>query len=169
VYKVWCQSSKRSRYWAVSTFYVQFDPCPIDIKTHRGYLFFQMYQCTQSLNFVKERLLKILSGQYIPMSSLTLDLKINRGDLLFMMHQCTKFEVHANGSQDIEWSVYSYVQFDPWPINLKINRVHLLFRMYQCIKFIVCQAKGSQDIEQTKYSYFSVHRPWPLTYWRQNQ
>jgi hypothetical protein len=29
-----------------------------------------------------------------------------------------KFEIcQAKGFQDIDWSVYSYVQFDPWPKN----------------------------------------------------
>jgi hypothetical protein len=38
-----------------------------------------------------------------------------------MMYKSTKFEVcQTKGSEDIEWSVYSYVQFDPltfWPQN----------------------------------------------------
>jgi polyhydroxyalkanoate synthesis regulator protein len=64
------------------------------------------------------------------------------------MYKSTKFEVcQAKGSQDIEWSVYSYVQFDPWPFDLKINSGHLLSMMYKSTKFEVCQAKGSQDIE----------------------
>jgi hypothetical protein len=59
----------------------------------------------------------------------------------------------AKGSQDIEWSVYPSVQFDPGSFDLKINMVHLFFIMYQCTKFVVHQAKGSQDIEWSVHSY----------------
>jgi hypothetical protein len=96
------------------------------------------------------------------MSSLTLDLwpidlKINRGNQFFRVYQCIKFDVRQiYGSQDIEWSVYSYVQFDPWPFDLKINRVHLLFRIHQCTKFEVCETKGSQDFERTVYLLFPM-------------
>jgi hypothetical protein len=46
-----------------------------------------------------------------------IDLKINRGNLFFEMDQGIKFDIHqAKGSQDIEWSVYSYVKFDPLPL-----------------------------------------------------
>jgi hypothetical protein len=165
------------------------------------------YTNVSSLMSIQQRCLKILSGLYIHMTRFTVDLwliylKINRGRWFTRMYQCIKFDVClAKGSQDIEWSIYSYVQFDPWPltiwfnnqywlstlhgvpvykqwslsskgflrywdvsificpvwpltIDLKINRIHLLFRKYQCMKFEVCQAKGSQDIEWTKYSYF---------------
>jgi hypothetical protein len=84
-----------------------------DLKTHKGNQFFKMYS-VQSLMSVKEKVLKILSGLYIHMSSLTLDLKINSGHLLFTIYYSTKFEVcQAKGSQNIELLVYSYVQFDP--------------------------------------------------------
>jgi polyhydroxyalkanoate synthesis regulator protein len=135
--------------------YVQFD-----LETHWGnvLVFFKVYQWlsnVQRLMFIKERVFKILSSQYIPMSSLTFDLKINRVHLLLRMYLCIKFEVcQAKGSQDIEWSIYSHVKFDRWPFDLKINRVHILLKMYQCIKFEFCQAKSSQDIEWTKYPHF---------------
>jgi hypothetical protein len=155
VYKVWSLSSKGfSRYWVVSIFICPVWPLTFDPLTSKSIGFIYYLGCISawSLKSVKQRVLKILSGQYIPMSSLTLDLwpfdlKINRVHLLFRMYQCMKFEVcQTKGSQDIEWSVYSYVQFQAvWPLtfDLKINRVLLLFRIYQCMKFEVCQAKGS--------------------------
>jgi hypothetical protein len=50
----------------------------------------------------KQRVHKILSGQYIPMTSLTLDLKIKSGHLLCRMYEGIKFDVdQVKGSQDI--------------------------------------------------------------------
>jgi hypothetical protein len=72
-------------------------------------------RCTSISNSMS---IKLRSGQYIPMSILTLDIwpldfKINGGLLLFMMYRCTKFKVcQAKAFQNVEWSVYSYVQFD---------------------------------------------------------
>jgi hypothetical protein len=54
--------------------YVQFDLWRIDLKTCKGYQFFKMYS-VQSLMSVNERVLKILSGRYIHMSSSTIDLQ----------------------------------------------------------------------------------------------
>ena len=113
---------------------------------------------------VKQKALKILSSWYISMSSLTLDhvtLKSIGGYQLLTKYQCTKFDIcQAKYSQDIERTIFSYVQYDPWPCHLKINRGHLLLMMYQCTKFDVCQAKGSQDIEWTVFSYVQ-YDPWP--------
>jgi hypothetical protein len=96
---------------------------------------------------VKQKVIKILSTKYIFMSSLTLlYLTIIRSHWLFRMYQYIKFDVcQVKGSQDIERSVYSYAQFDPWPFTfyLKIKSCHLLFRIYQSTKFEVCHAKGS--------------------------
>jgi hypothetical protein len=148
---------------------VLFDPWPFDLKINKGHLLFtQGCTSTLSLKSIKQRVLKILSGQYIHMSSLTVDLLTSH--LLFRMYQCTEFEIcQATGSQDTEWLVYSYVQFDPWPFTLKINSGHLLLllRMYQCTKFEVCQAWSFQDTEWPVYSYVQFH-PLPLTYWPQN-
>jgi hypothetical protein len=57
----------------------------IDLKIHKGYQFFKMYS-VQSLMSVKQRVLKLLSDQYINMCSLILDLKINSGHLLFTIY-----------------------------------------------------------------------------------
>jgi hypothetical protein len=62
-----------------------------------------------SFKSFKQRALKILSDQYIQMSSLILD-HLN-SQLLFMMYQCTKFDVRqAESPKDIEWSANSYGQ-----------------------------------------------------------
>jgi hypothetical protein len=78
-----------------------------------------------SLMSVKQRVLKIFGGQY-------LNIIIDRSHLFLKMYQCDKFEVHhAKCSQNIEWSVYSYVRFNPWLLDLKINYSgYLLFRTY---------------------------------------
>jgi hypothetical protein len=118
LYKVWSLSCKWfSRYWVVSTFIYPVCPLTFDILTSKSIVVIYFSWCTivQCLKSVNQRVLKILSGQYIHISNMTLDL---------------------------------------WSFDLKINRVHLLLRMYQCIMFEVCEAKGSQDIERTKYSYF---------------
>jgi hypothetical protein len=95
------------------------------------------------------------------------DLKINKRNWFFRMYHSTKFDFcQANGSQDIEWSVYSYVQFDIWPLKIKINRGHLFLKMYQCAKFEVHHAKGSWNIECLVYSLCPV---WPLTFGPQIQ
>jgi hypothetical protein len=81
------------------------------------------------------------------------------------MYPCINFGVHqAKGSQDMEPSVYPYVQFDPWPLpnNIKIIRDHPFWKMYQGIQFDVHQVKGSLDIEWSVYSYVQFD-PWPLT------
>jgi hypothetical protein len=141
-------------------------PWPFNLKNNSDHLLFRMYQCTM---FEKQRAFKILSGQYIPMSSLSfdlrlIDLKINRGYWFFRMYQCIKFDVHqVKRSQDIEWPVYSYIQFDPWHFDLKFNRVYLFFWIYQCSKFEVCQKNGSQDMERTVYSLFQMFIDlWPI-------
>jgi hypothetical protein len=65
--------------------------------------------CVLSSKSDNETVLKILSGQYIHMSSLTF--KISIVHLLFRIYQCTKFEVcQAKGLYDIELTVYSYFQ-----------------------------------------------------------
>jgi hypothetical protein len=80
-------------------FYVQsFDPLT---SKHRGMIYSLRCTSVQSFKSVKQRVLKILSGQYIHMSSLTLDIKINRVHLLFWIYQCIKFEV----CQSL-WSIY---------------------------------------------------------------
>jgi hypothetical protein len=86
--------------------------------------------------------------------SLTLEIKIDSGNLFFRVHQCTKYEVcQAKGFQDTEWSVYHYVQFDPWHLTYSSQNQmgKLIFRMYQCIKFEIHHVKSSEDI---KWSVF---------------
>jgi hypothetical protein len=69
-----CLTSSKgfSRYWAISIFLSPVDPWPLDLKP---ILVIYSSWCTsvQSLKSVKQRVLKILSGQYIPVSSLTID------------------------------------------------------------------------------------------------
>jgi hypothetical protein len=68
----------------------------------------------------------------------------------------TRFEVcQAKGFQDIEWSVYSYVQFDSDLSSSKsLEFTYYYLSMHQFVKFEVCQANGFQDIERIIYSYF---------------
>jgi hypothetical protein len=66
----------------------------LDLLTSKSIGFMYYVGCISvwSLKSVKLRVLKILSGQYIPMSSLTFHLKINSGHVLFMLYRCTKFD-----------------------------------------------------------------------------
>jgi hypothetical protein len=117
--KVWCPSRKGfPRYeWSVYS-YVQFDPWPN--------IYFSRCTTLQSLKPVKLRVFKIISSLHIHISSSTLwpfIFNICSGHLPSMIYKSPKFEVcQAKASQDIEWSVYSFVQFDPsifdfWPQN----------------------------------------------------
>ena len=107
VYQVWCLSSKGfSRYWADSIFLCPVWPLTFDHVISKSVVVIYFLWCISALSlmFVNHRILKILNGQYIPISSLTLDLwpcdlKINRGYLLLTKHQCTKFNIcQAKGS-----------------------------------------------------------------------
>jgi hypothetical protein len=122
-YQIWCLSSKEFvRYWAVSNFLYSVWPLTFHLKIKSCHLLIG-YTSSSSLMSIQQRSLKILSGQYIHMTRFTLDLwlidlKINRGHWFIRMYQCMKFkDCQAKSSQDIEWSVYSYVQFALWPQN----------------------------------------------------
>jgi hypothetical protein len=111
----------------------------INLEINKSHWLFRMCTSVTILVSVKQRVLKILSSQNIPMSSLTPELWfIDRttlgGHWFFMMYQCTKLDIqHTKWSQETEWSVYSYVQCDPWPYDFSINRVYLFFRMHQVL------------------------------------
>jgi hypothetical protein len=111
-------------------------------------IYFSWCTILQNLRSVKQRVLKILSSQYIHMSNLTLwpfNLKINRGHLLFRMYQYIKFEVcQAKGSQNIERK--KIFLFPVWnDLDLKINRSLPLLITNPHMKY----HNGSQDTERT--------------------
>jgi hypothetical protein len=64
-----------------------------------------------------QRVLEILSGQYILMSSLKLDLWTSKSIVVIYSLGCTSVlslkSVKQRCFQDTEWSLYSYVHFDP--------------------------------------------------------
>jgi hypothetical protein len=79
-----------------------------------------------------------------------------------MMYKSTKFEVcQAKGSQDIEWSIYSHVQFDSFTFDhLTLKSIMVIYSSWctnlqslksvkqTVIKILSSQyRKGSQDIE----------------------
>jgi hypothetical protein len=126
------------------------------------------YCSVWSLKSIKQKALKILSGRYLPMSSFDpwpFDRKINSGHLLFMVNQCTKFKVcQAKDSQDIEWSVYSYVQFDNWHFDLNINKGHLQFNLS------VYEVWNLSSKRLSRYWVVGIFLcpVWPLTLWPKN-
>ena len=152
VFKVWSLSSKGfSRYWVVNIFICQIWPLDLLTLKYVTVVYFPWYTCLQSLKSVKQTVLKILSGQYIPMSSLTpwpLTSWPKNQSWSSTFHDVLVYKVWSLSSKG--FSRYGVVSIflcpiwplDLWPIDLKINRGHLLFRMYECIKFEVCQAKG---------------------------
>jgi hypothetical protein len=78
-----------------------------------GIIYSLSWTSVQSLMSIKQRVLKILLGRYSYawFDPWPFDLKIHGIHVLFRMYQCKKFEVcQAKGYQDIELSVYSYVQ-----------------------------------------------------------
>ena len=60
----------------------------------------------------------------------------------------------------------SNLTFDP---DFKVNRGHLHPRGINCTSFGNFQAKGSRDIEWTKFFPRPMIWPWSLTMWPQNQ
>ena len=113
VYKVWSLSSKGFWWYRVVNIFV----CPVwplDLLTLRyvAVVYFPWCTSLQSLKSVMRRVLKILSGQYIPLCLVwPLDLLTSKSIMVIYFLWCTSLQSlkPANGSQDIEYSVYSYV------------------------------------------------------------
>jgi hypothetical protein len=62
---------------------------------------------------------------------LTFNLKVRIGHLFSMMYKSTKFKVcQAKDSQDIEWSIYFYVQFNPLNFDLFKSTKSIMFEVY---------------------------------------
>jgi hypothetical protein len=89
-----------------------------------------------------------------------LDLWTSKSIMVIYFSWCTSLHSLKSVKQRVlkimnsQYIICPIWHLDLWPFNLKINRGHLLFRNYQCVKFEVRQAKGSQDNERIKYSYF---------------
>jgi hypothetical protein len=110
------------------------DLWPFGLKINSGHLLCRMYQCTKFEDCQVEASQDIeLSGyayfqfdplpfdlkikrvicylSYVQFDSWPFDLKIDRVHLLCRIYQCTKIHVwQERCSQDIEWTVYSYLQ-----------------------------------------------------------
>jgi hypothetical protein len=90
------------------------------------------------------------------------DLKICSGHLLSMMYKSTNFEVcQAKGSQDIEWSVYSYVQFDFLTCDLLTSKSIVVIYFSWC--------NSLQSLKFVKLRVLKIlsdqHTYWPLDLW----
>jgi hypothetical protein len=132
--------------WSVYS-YVHIHPQHLDLKSNIVVIYSSWCTSVYNLKSVKQRVLKILSGQYIHMSSLTFPQNRKGSSTI---KDASEYEVWNLSSKGFSryWVVNIFLcSIRPLIFDLKINRVHLLFTMYQCMKFEVCQAKGSQDIE----------------------
>jgi hypothetical protein len=112
----------------------------------------------QSLMSVKERTLRILSGQCIHMSSLT-----SKSIKVIYFSRDTSLQSLKPVKKRFSryWFICPVWPLDLWHFNLKICSGYLLSMLYKSTKFEVCQAKGSQDIEWSIYSYIQFD---PLTF-----
>jgi hypothetical protein len=128
--------------WSVYS-YIQFDPLTFDFLTIKSIMVIYFSWCTslQSLKSVKQRVLKILSGQYTLMSSLTpwpFDFFTSKSIGVIYFLWCTSLQSCLKSVKQRVLKIlsgqYIHVQFDPLTFDLfsSINRGHLLFRMYQC-------------------------------------
>jgi hypothetical protein len=100
---------------------------------------------------IKQRVLKVLGGQYILLSNLTFDLLTSKSIWVINSLGCTRVLSLKSVKQRVLniWAVGIFL-CEVWPIDLNINRIHWFF---QFSKFDVPQAKGSWVIEQSGYSY----------------
>jgi hypothetical protein len=93
------------------------------------------FRCTSlhSLKSVKQTVLKILSGQYIPMSSLTSWPVTSKSIVVIYFSWCNSLQSLKSVKQRVfkilSGPYISMSNLTPWCFNLKINRGHLLFRM----------------------------------------
>jgi hypothetical protein len=107
--------------------------------------------CVQSMMSVKGSVLKILTGQYINMSSLTPWPLTSKSIGVIYFSQCTSLQSLKSVKQRVLKISRNYCTHmsssTSWPLNLKICSGHLLSMMYKSTNFEVCQANGFQDIE----------------------
>jgi hypothetical protein len=120
-----------------------------------------------SLMSIKQRVLKILSGQYIPMSSLTFEHQNQQGQLLITFYQCTKFDVHKpKDYQNIERSEISYDQFDLWCINLKTHKAYQFFKMHSAPRLMSVKERDLKILSGQTSIFICPF--WPLIVGPQN-
>jgi hypothetical protein len=143
----------------------QLSSLTLDLKTHKGYQFFKAYS-VQNLISVNERALKILSDQYIQCLVRTLELWPQNQKWSSTFHTLLVYKVWSLSSRGFSryWVVSIFIclvwTLELRPFNLKICSSHLLSMIYKSTKFEVYQAKGSQYIEWSIYSFVQFD---PLT------
>ena len=144
---------------------------------NRGHLLARCIHCTKFKNFPVKRVKKCWANNiFSNTSSLTLhlwpcNLKINRVIYSLGASTVPSLTTPKQMGQKIlsRKHFFKDQQFnlDLWPCALKVNRGHLLPRGINCTRFGNFQAKGSRDIEWTKFFQRPMIWPWPLTMWHQ--
>ena len=133
----------------------------------------------RSLKALAQRVLELLSGNgfhslgHCDHGLWPTDLKINRGLLLNKGYHLWSLKALAqrvlkllsgNGFHSL-----GHCDVDLWPTDPKINRGLLLNKGYHPLKFEGSGSKGTQVIEQKRFSLFGSLWPWPLTFWPHKQ
>jgi hypothetical protein len=141
--------------------YFQFDLWHIDLKTQKGYQFFKMY-CVQSLMSVKERVFKILSGQYIHMPSLIPWPLSSESKVVIYFHDVLVYKVWCLSSKGFSrYWVISIFKCPVWPLhlwhfNLIIKSGHLLSMTYKFTQFDWLFTVSSSRIFSLKLRVFKI-------------
>jgi hypothetical protein len=155
-----------------------------------GFMYYLGCISVQSLKSVKERVLKILSGQYIYMSSLTLDwlylrfyVPLKNFSLIWKRHHCqwraAKFKPML-GAQSL-WAgrvLYRATPAVTWDLGFSslswrtASFSRFLWHTRGCISVWSLKSVKQRVLKILNWQNISisnVNLPWTLTFWPQNQ
>jgi hypothetical protein len=148
--------------------YVQFD---LDLLTSEVLGVIDSLGCTSvsSLMSIKQRVLKILSSQYIPMSSLTTDLLTLKSKGVIYSLDVLDYQVRclrSNGSS--KYWVVSVFLLPVWPLTFRPQNQQGSFTLYAVPVFKVWSLSSKRLLRYWVVRIFKCP-VWHLNFWPQNQ